>query len=587
MENLNFGLLLKAVEFLLVPESILSIIFLLIFIGLFIYGLISIRNCKKALREYKDNCGDQYKEERDRINQKQFLSRISAAMAAKEVSTVDLPNMFVSVGILGTFIGLGVAIHGAADLLSADKVDLNKLNEVLNVIAFKFQTSVWGTVFSLVFQKFIAEPYFVKKHGLIGEVESTIYADAVNPNAALQKQLAELEEMHASQTSMSDDINKFVSGVTDTNARQLKELRSVTDTMATQNKALMDSTTLAQSQMTKELLEKVSNLVNDSSLINIEMTEDALKKINRLVDDASKSSNTSLGELLEKVNKLVSDSNMLNTEMTNDVMQKIDRLVGEASKNSDTSLSELLNKVNNLVTDSNEMASVSARNMLDKVTAQLEEQKRQITELLEKQAIANEQLAKQQGDLLSDADISQKQRAADVLRNVAEQLTNQKQNIERMLDKQNELNKALVGDIQTSNDNSASFVREGVFQQIEQFKQYAGDLASKQKETQMSLEDKLHALNISLDENSETSNNNLVELRRAIDILQKAINDNSIALKDITDNFYEKQDELDALQRAEIMGFAQSFNTLLNKAGTSTAEWRKNKRGEAPKDDQQ
>ena len=586
MENLNFDLLQKAAEFLFIPESSLSIIFLVIFIGLFIYGLVIISNCKKALKEYKDNCGAQYEEERARINQKQFLSRICAAMAAKEVPVIDLPNMFVSVGILGTFIGLGVAIHGAADLLSADKVDLNKLNEVLNVIAFKFQTSVWGTIFSLVFQKFIAEPYFVKKHGLIGEVESTIYADAVNPNAALQKQLAELEEMHASQTSMSDDINKFVSGVTDTNARQLKELRSVTDTMATQNKALMDSTTLAQSQMTKDLLEKVSNLVNDSSLLNMEMTEDVMKKIDRLVGEASRSSNTSLGELLNKVNQLVSDSNMLNTEMTQDVMQKIDRLVGEASKNSDTSLSELLNKVNNLVTDSNEMASVSARNMLDRVTAQLEEQKRQITELLEKQAIANEQLAKQQGDLLSDADLTQKQRAEDVLRNVAEQLNTQKQNIESMLDKQNELNKALVGDIQTSNDNSATYVREGVFQQIEQFKQYAGDLASKQKETQMSLEDKLHALNISLDENSETSNNNLVELRRAIDILQKAINDNSIALKDITDNFYEKQDELDALQRAEIMGFAQSFNTLLNKAGTSTAEWRKNKRGEAPKDDQ-
>lgn len=564
MENLNFDLLQKAAEFLFIPESSLSIIFLVIFIGLFIYGLVIISNCKKALKEYKDNCGTQYEEERARINQKQFLSRICAAMAAKEVPVIDLPNMFVSVGILGTFIGLGVAIHGAADLLSADKVDLNKLNEVLNVIAFKFQTSVWGTIFSLVFQKFIAEPYFVKKHGLIGEVESTIYADAVNPNAALQKQLAELEEMHASQTSMSDDINKFVSGVTDTNARQLKELRSVTDTMATQNKALMDSTTLAQSQMTKDLLEKVSNLVNDSSLLNMEMTEDVMKKIDRLIGEASRSSNTSLGELLNKVSKLVSDSSMLNTEMT----------------------SELLTKVNNLVNDSNEMASLSARNVLDKVTAQLEEQKRQITELLEKQAIANEQLAKQQGDLLSDADISQKQRAADVLRNVAEQLTNQKQSIESMLDKQNELNKALVGDIQTSNDNSATYVREGVFQQIEQFKQYAGDLASKQKETQMSLEDKLHALNISLDENSETSNNNLVELRRAIDILQKAINDNSIALKDITDNFYEKQDELDALQRAEIMGFAQSFNTLLNKAGTSTAEWRKNKRGEAPKDDQ-
>ena len=564
MENLNFDLLQKAAEFLFIPESSLSIIFLVIFIGLFIYGLVIISNCKKALKEYKDNCGTQYEEERARINQKQFLSRICAAMAAKEVPVIDLPNMFVSVGILGTFIGLGVAIHGAADLLSADKVDLNKLNEVLNVIAFKFQTSVWGTIFSLVFQKFIAEPYFVKKHGLIGEVESTIYADAVNPNAALQKQLAELEEMHASQTSMSDDINKFVSGVTDTNARQLKELRSVTDTMATQNKALMDSTTLAQSQMTKDLLEKVSNLVNDSSLLNMEMTEDVMKKIDRLIGEASRSSNTSLGELLNKVSKLVSDSSMLNTEMTN----------------------ELLTKVNNLVNDSNEMASLSARNVLDKVTAQLEEQKRQITELLEKQAIANEQLAKQQGDLLSDADFSQKQRAADVLRNVAEQLTNQKQSIESMLDKQNELNKALVGDIQTSNDNSATYVREGVFQQIEQFKQYAGDLASKQKETQMSLEDKLHALNISLDENSETSNNNLVELRRAIDILQKAINDNSIALKDITDNFYEKQDELDALQRAEIMGFAQSFNTLLNKAGTSTAEWRKNKRGEAPKDDQ-
>ena len=367
MENLNFGLLLKAVEFLFVPESSLSIIFLLIFIGLFIYGLSTIGNCKKALESYRDNCGTQYEEERSRVNQKQFLSRICAAMAAKEVPVVDLPNMFVSIGILGTFIGLGVAIHGAADLLSADKVDLNKLNEVLNVIAFKFQTSVWGTVFSLVFQKFIAEPYFVVKQGMIGEIENTIYVDAVNPAKAMEWQLAELQGMHANQTVINDGLNRFVSVMTDTNARQLNELHNVTDTMAAQNKALMENTAANNSQMTKELLEKVNMLVGDTNANNLQMTQDLMKKVNQLVGDSDEQNAATIHDLLNKIQSLVNASQDSNLKVANELLEKVDAMVGDVNDTNAITIHDLLDRVNKLVNNSNDNNVKVATDILNQV----------------------------------------------------------------------------------------------------------------------------------------------------------------------------------------------------------------------------
>ena len=312
------NLLLKVLEFLFIPESVLSWIFLAIFVLCFFYGFKKLKDCKEKLYDFRDNGAAQYQNEKYRLNQKQFMTRFASGLAALEVKVIDLPNMFVSIGILGTFIGLGVAIHGAADLLNADKVDLNQLNAVLNVIAFKFQTSVWGTIFSLIFQKFLAEPYFIEKQNILGEVEVAIYEDAVNLSTAMEWQLAELQGMHAAQGVINDGLGKYVSAMTDTSARQLNEIKNVAQTMAEQNKVMLDNVTSSNAANVKELLQKVGSLVDDSNMSNSQMTKDLLTKVNELVSDTNSSNAKLTKELLTKVDALVSDTGASNSQMTQD-----------------------------------------------------------------------------------------------------------------------------------------------------------------------------------------------------------------------------------------------------------------------------
>ncbi len=82
---------------------------------------------------------------------------------------------------------------------------------------------------------------------------------------------------------------------------------------------------------------------------------------------------------------------------------------------------------------------------------------------------------------------------------------------------------------------------------------------------------------IDIDKNSDMSNENITELRRAIDVLQKAIDTNSNILEGIVDNFVNKQRDMDELRRSEIRAMAESFGTLFNQESQNMATWRKMK----------
>ena len=62
-----------------------------------------------------------------------------------------LPGVFITIGLLGTFLGLGLAVTDAAKVLASSTIDPSKLfGDVLQPIGFKFRVSVWGILFSLL-----------------------------------------------------------------------------------------------------------------------------------------------------------------------------------------------------------------------------------------------------------------------------------------------------------------------------------------------------------------------------------------------------------------------------------------------------
>ena len=187
------NLLLKTIEFFFIPEAALSVIFLIVFIAIFLLGIKWRRYCRSVLSQLKENAVHDYGEIQNKLSPQMFLQTRLAVLTDEESRIGELPNVFVSVGILATFLGLGVAIQGAADLLHEDTVDLMKLIDVLGVIAFKFQTSIWGVCFSLIFQR----------QDVIDELTAALYAIEGDDTRAL---LAAQNEMLGTQFSMQQKL---------------------------------------------------------------------------------------------------------------------------------------------------------------------------------------------------------------------------------------------------------------------------------------------------------------------------------------------------------------------------------------------
>lgn len=121
------NLLQNALIFMFKPESTFSVIFLIILISCFLYGIILKNNCLKYLLNFSDNAAQEYKNVKTHYLPDVFVALHQKVLSVKESKISDLQNVFVSVGILGTFIGLGIAIKGAAELLNNENIDISKL----------------------------------------------------------------------------------------------------------------------------------------------------------------------------------------------------------------------------------------------------------------------------------------------------------------------------------------------------------------------------------------------------------------------------------------------------------------------------
>ncbi len=170
------NLLAKTLQFLFIPEAALAIIFLVIFFVLFAFGVYKTFSCKRFLRNFSENAEKNFEEIHAKMPPELFIKKNLEKISATENTLEELPNAFVSIGIIATFLGLGVAIQGAAELLQTDKLELAKLTAVLGVIAFKFQTSVWGISFSLIFRNFVLENYWDFRREIVDDLYNKLYA---------------------------------------------------------------------------------------------------------------------------------------------------------------------------------------------------------------------------------------------------------------------------------------------------------------------------------------------------------------------------------------------------------------------------
>ena len=306
------NLILKTVNFLFVPEAALAVFFLIIFIVLCICGYLKVRKCKSFINELEQNIEAEFDRYKDKYNPHTFISVKLAAISGIENEVIQIPNIFVSIGILATFLGLGVAIQSAAALLKSNTVELAKLNDVLGIIAFKFQTSVWGIMFSLLFQKMLVNTYFEYKEKIISAMYEKLYEKV---KAGIHKTLDEQNGLLVQQIELQKENQNLTKEHMDNFAAMMQaNLNSFANIMQQSfdklNQTMQDNFSDYNSSMNNSM-QKFLNLTEDYRAISEQFTQN----VNDFADKANAQNKLRSQQLVEFKNNLEVQKNYLDGQM--------------------------------------------------------------------------------------------------------------------------------------------------------------------------------------------------------------------------------------------------------------------------------
>lgn len=319
------NLILKTVNFLFVPEAALAVVFLIVFIILCIYGYLKVKKCKLFITELEQNMEAEFDKCKDKYNPHTFISGKLAAISGIENEVMQIPNIFVSIGILATFLGLGVAIQSAAALLKSNTVELAKLNDVLGIIAFKFQTSVWGIMFSLLFQKIIVNTYFEFKENIVSAMHEKLYEKV---KAGIHKTLDEQNGLLEQQIELQKETQQL-------NQNNMDSLQNLT-------KEHMDSfAAMMQANMTG-----FANIMQQS-----------FDKFNQTMQDNFSNYNTSMNDSMQKFLNLTEDYRAISEQFT----QNVNNFANETNAQNKLRSQQLVEFKDNLETQKNYLDSQMER----------------------------------------------------------------------------------------------------------------------------------------------------------------------------------------------------------------------------------
>ena len=328
---MTFELLEKGIQF-LIPSNPLSIIVL---IGQCIIFILGWRRSSRSIRNYGKNL--QQLNDLNSAVPPEILLEYKNSSRSMDYSIKSIPNTLVSIGIVSTFIGLGIAIYdSSAILIEAEDLDSTKLLSVLGVIAFKFQTSVYGIILAILFVSIVGKRYDYEKHDL------------------KSKKLLELYKSRNGLSMLVDEISNtnktLVKTLTQASVRQKTDSTAVRNSIESLMETLkkMDTTFDTHNHAVRDTIELGLKNINDSSLSLSEQMLTITNEIKKSLESFVVSMNTATDFTMKSMESLNSDLLEATKNLDKSIDKKMDDLVHSVNElNSNTS--DLLVKVDDTI----------------------------------------------------------------------------------------------------------------------------------------------------------------------------------------------------------------------------------------------
>lgn len=355
-----------------------SIMALLFFFGAG-YAILTVNKFTKQIGVLKSQYAEKNNKYATRLTPTEFFQlHLDEGHASHLLSAI--PGFLVSIGILGTFIGLGIAVGEASGAMSSnlDTVESmtemqNALNGLLTAISFKFQASAWGILSSLIFSATVQVWFGSKLEDLIEEASRDVMEYYKTPAAAIASELAGMEDAMVKALSnlgpQLGTVLKDAITVLEANISQpMKEMNA--QIVKLDDSLLVVSTSAKQMKTSAEGLGNMSEKV-DESLQNVSRTigqqlEQANLQTKHSLENMEKSLLKATTKQIETADKqLVAMQGSL-TEMTQSIQESSKGQVRAATKMSEdvnATIKHMQSEINRLLEISNQIQLKSEQRM--------------------------------------------------------------------------------------------------------------------------------------------------------------------------------------------------------------------------------
>lgn len=320
------------------------------------------------------------------------VHELSEAVATKTEQVAEImPSMLLIIGLLGTFIGLGIALNSASEVLTnANTAGMDKamshLMSLMEGLGAKFKTSTWGLLCFIVLNVLFNILGFKEKR-----LAWTIHKIQQETKAKnLQK--IKLEQ---------DRYEKLLESIMDFN----KQTQISNHTHLQELKANLNAVRALEQQSQQNSTDLIHNLQNQNQQVVTTLRSGFNQHIKQLQNDNNNHlnelknliiSNKALEELSQKnSNKLIQSLNTQNRQVIETLTKGFEKHIQQIQKDSNHHISELKNIVfsNQAIQKASEITTAELKNVVVSLTEGFEENSAQLQNSSKKSLIELKKIA--------------------------------------------------------------------------------------------------------------------------------------------------------------------------------------------------
>lgn len=328
----------------LVPkfDDPLQVSFLLIIVVMIGYTVISTHlAARPASWEKKWNRGTPDRQEDDlEIAHGSVTDLCQAVATAPEKLAEIMPGMLLVVGLLGTFLGLGMALNHASNILSQSNAiasSMGDLTGMLQGLGTKFKTSTWGIMGFVLLKIWSEVTRFDEKRmtWVIDKVKAQVKQEKNERGEVEKRKQMLLAMIHHTLTRTQGEINASLALIHETSQASSNALsgftqgtQKIVQQMADAAKDMVEG-----SNQVSSAAQGLKNVVDEFGKEFKEVLDNVRKDLGSAIESMSERSSATMKEGSEKLNSATKEiSNALGSLSTDvkDTMNKVEESIGEA-----------------------------------------------------------------------------------------------------------------------------------------------------------------------------------------------------------------------------------------------------------------